>query len=144
MTIPQEKQVFVGKIALGLLSKFSDYKASLQAAFPDIYADLESAASNPNCSCRSRVEQHLNSNRDKAIEITNNFLADKDNDARALEVINVDYFSLAPKAYGGKMFEIANTSEAYAAFHRSLLEDRASYRQMSTSVSGDRLFIYFS
>ena len=147
MNIPKEKEVFIGKIGLGLITKFSDYKNLLQATFPDMYADFESAASNPNCSCRGRVEAYLFNNRDKAVSITNDFLQDKDSDARVLDVVNVDYFAQAPKAYAGKMFEIPNTSESFSAFYKSLLEDKASYRHMSTAVAGeraDRLFIYFT
>lgn len=147
MNIPQDKEVFIGKIALNLLGKFSDYKALLQATFPDIYADLESASTNPNCTCRNKVDNVLTMNKETAVSVTNQFIADKDSDARVLDAINVDYASMVPKAYTGKMFEIPNTTESYAAFCKSIQDDRASYRVMSTAVAGekaDRLFIYFA
>ena len=61
----------LSKIFLELLSKNNEFKNAFQAFAPDIYADIESASTNSNCSCRGRVENYVNSNREKCATFYN-------------------------------------------------------------------------
>lgn len=143
-TLPSEKHQFLGKIVLKLLEKDEKFKSKLQSAFPAIYADLQSAATNPNCSCRGKVERHIIDNKQASLEIVNKYLEKNSKDKSIEDIINIDYQALMPKPYAGRMFKISNTEEDYKQFIREITKDRASFRTMSTSISGKTLYIYFA
>jgi hypothetical protein len=127
MSIPKEKEVYFQKIILNLIRVSEDFKSILQSEFPNIYADIQSASTNPNCSCVRKVEAELLSNKDKA-----------------LNLLNIDYASLAPKLYSGRMFVIENTEEKFKEFMDFINQDRAQFRNFSTAISPEgKLHIYF-
>lgn len=143
-SLPADKNRFLGKIVLKLLGDYSSLKNSYQSSFPDLYADLESASTNPNCSCRGKVQNHIQSHLDQSITIFNNFLQTHSEDNKVLDVINTDWVALLPKPYAGRMFEIDNTPEAYKTFMEMIQQDKASYKAMSTAIRDTKLFIYFA
>jgi hypothetical protein len=144
MNIPKEKEAYFQKIILNLIRASNDFKSILQSEFPNIYADIESASTNPNCSCVRKVEAELLNNKDKALNLLNNYLSNKDNLEKIQEILSIDYASLAPKFYSGKMFVIENTEEKFKEFLEFINKDRAQFRNFSTAISPEgKLHIYF-
>jgi hypothetical protein len=144
MNIPKEKELYFDKIILNLIKISNEFKSTLQSEFPNIYADIESASTNPNCGCVKKVETELLKNPDKSLNLLNNFLSVPANFEKAQEVLNIDYAALAPKLYSGKMFVIENTEEKFKEFNDSVNKDRAIFRNFSTAISSDgKLHIYF-
>jgi hypothetical protein len=144
MILPENKHNFYHKIIINLISSFPEFKSMLQSEFPSIYADIESASSNPNCSCVRKIESELLQNQSKSIIVLNKFLYNKDNNEKIKEIINIDYESMAPKSYQGKMFIIENTPESFKNLVDSVVENRGFFRSFSTSIDENgKLNIYF-
>lgn len=144
MNIPKEKEAYFHKIILNLIRVSEDFKLILQSEFPNIYADIESASTNPNCSCVKKVEKELFANKDKALNLLNTYLSNKDNLEKIQSVLNVDYVALSPKSYSGKMFTIENTEEKFKELVNSIQKDRAMFRSFSTAINSEgKLHIYF-
>ena len=141
--LPSEKEQYISKIVLNLITKYSDFKNQLQSTFPDLYADIESASTNPNCSCRGKVEQRVTIERNASLTLVNEFLTKRGEEAEVQAIINLPYNSMTPSYYGGKRFEIDNTQEAFQKFYSSFLKERASFRGFSTCINGDKLLIHF-
>jgi hypothetical protein len=144
MSIPKEKEAYFEKIILNLIKVSEDFRSILQSEFPNIYADIQSASTNPNCSCVRKVEAELLSNKDKALNLLNNYLSKQENLDKIQSVLSVDYASLAPKLYSGRMFVIENTEEKFKEFMDFINQDRAQFRNFSTAISPEgKLHIYF-
>ena len=144
MNIPKEKEPYFHQIILNLIKVSDDFKSTLQSEFPNIYGDIQSASINPNCGCRKRVETELINNKEKSLNLLNNFLSVPANFEKAQETLNIDYAALAPKLYSGKIFVIENTEEKFKEFNINLNKDKAIFRSFSTAISSDgKLYIYF-
>jgi hypothetical protein len=142
-SLPSDKEKYISKIVLNLITKYPDFKSQLQASFPDLYADIESASSNPNCSCRGKVEHRVTLEREKSIKLVNEFLSKHGKEAEVQTIINLPYNSMTSTFYGGKRYEIDNTTEAFKEFSNQLLKDRATFRGFSVYPQNDKLLIYF-
>jgi hypothetical protein len=144
MNIPKDKEIYFHKIILNLILVSEDFKSILQSEFPNIYADIQSASVNPNCSCVKKVEKELFENKEKSLHLLNNFLSNKTNLEKIQSVLNVDYESLSPKSYSGKMFTIENTEEKFKEFVSLVQKDKGMFRNFSTAINAEgKLHIYF-
>ena len=144
MKFPKEKEGHFQKIILNLIRVSNEFKSILQSEFPNIYADIQSASTNPNCTCVKKVEAELLNNKEKSLNLLENFLSKTENLEKINEVLSVDYAALSPKSYSGRMFIIENTEEKFKEFMDIINKDRASFRNFSTSISPDgKLQIYF-
>lgn len=142
--IPKEKEPFFNKIIISLIRVSEEFKSILQSEFPNIYADIQSSVDNPNCGCVKKVETELFNNKEKSLNLLNNFLSNKENVEKIREILNVDYGALAPKSYIGKMFIIENTEEEFKKFMEEINKNRAVFRNFSTAIASDgKLYIYF-
>jgi hypothetical protein len=129
MNVPNDYP-FVSKIFLDLVSN-QQFKAAFQAIAPEIYADIESASTNPNCSCRGKVENFVNTNRQKALDFLNDFLKNTGLEVD-LKAITQKY---TVKSYSG-VVEKVKISE-WQTFQNRLIQERANYRAFSTSKIDD-------
>ena len=144
MNLPKEKELYFDKIILNLIKISNKFKSTLQSEFPNIYADIESASTNPNCGCVKKVETELLKNPNKSLNLLNNFLSVPANFEKAQEALNIDYAALAPKSYSGRMFIIENTEEQFKKFIENVHKDRGMFRNFSTAISSDgKLHVYF-
>jgi hypothetical protein len=115
---------FLSKIFLELVSD-SNFKTAFQAIAPEIYADIESASTNPNCSCRNKIEHVINNNRQKFFDFLLNLpyeLQTKIN----IDAINSKYTHMM---YAGSVKRV-KISE-WDSFYRKLVDERAAYRSFS-------------
>ena len=129
MNVPNDYP-FVSKIFLELVSN-QQFKTAFQAIAPEIYADIESASTNPNCSCRSKVENYVNTNRQKALDFLNNFIENTGLEVN-LQSITQKY---TVKSYAG-VVEKVKISE-WQTFQNRLTQERANFRAFSTSKIDD-------
>ena len=115
----------LSKIFLELLTLNKEYKTSFQTLAPEIYADIESASTNPNCSCRGKVENYVNSNREKCSKFLN------ESSAEIKALINLQDIEEKYKfvIYNGKVERVKVTE--WSNFSQKLNNDRAMYRQFS-------------
>jgi hypothetical protein len=78
-TIP-ENYPYITNVFFDFLNKFDDFKTTFQAWSPDIYADIESSKTNPNCSCRKKVEEYIKTNSDRLTQLINGYIKEKNID----------------------------------------------------------------
>jgi hypothetical protein len=116
---------YLSKIFLELLSLNQNFKASFQALAPEIYADIESASTNPNCSCRNNVTNYVNSNKEKCAKFLNESSAEIKSLINLHDIENKYGFVI----YGGKVERVKVTE--WSDFSQKLNNDRAAYRQFS-------------
>lgn len=129
---------FLSKIFLELLTIKPEFKSSFQAIAPEIYADIESASTNPNCSCRGKVEHYVNINRDKSTTFLNKFLHDNNFRIDISEIENRYRFEI----YHGKV-ERVKISE-WKEFSDRLVYERAAYRAFSVAnVDSEYVNVFF-
>ena len=129
---------FLSKIFLELLTIKPDFKSSFQAIAPEIYADIESASTNPNCSCRGKVEHYVNTNRDKSTVFLNKFLHDNNFRIDLDEIDNRYKFEI----YHGRVEKVKVSD--WKEFSDSLAQKRAAYRTFSVSrVDDEYVNVFF-
>ena len=122
---------FLSKIFLELLTFNPEFKTNFQALAPEIYADIESASTNPNCSCRIKVENYVNSNIDKTTAFLNKFLQDNNFRIDLNDIDNRYRFAI----YHGRV-ETVKIYE-WKEFSDSLEQQRAAYRAFSVCKIDD-------
>lgn len=129
---------FLSKIFLELLTLNVDFKTSFQSIAPEIYADIESASTNPNCSCRSKVENYVNLNREKCAKFYDNLSTEIKSLITLEEIENKYKFTL----YSG-IVERVKVSE-WSNFAQKLNTDKAAYRQFSVlRVDDEYVDVFF-
>jgi hypothetical protein len=129
---------FLSKIFLELLSNEPEFKPLFQAFAPEMYADIESAATNPNCSCRGRVENYVNNNREKCANFINE-LSENIKSKINLDQINSTYSFVN---YSGtvKRTKISD----WKKFFEQTITDRAAYRNFSVvRVDDETVDVFF-
>lgn len=145
MNIPEYNNNFVHKISSSLIRVSTDFKSILQSNFPDIYADIESASTNPNCTCVGKVENKILQNKDQALDLLKQFISDKDGNLEIEGIVKNNYGAQIPQSLRGKMFVIENTREKYEEFMNDIVEKRFVFRNFSTAIdSNNNLVLYFA
>ena len=125
------------KIVLELLFN-KKFKNELQAFTPEIYADIESFVSNPNCTCKNKIEVYAIKNKQKISIFVNNFLNDN-NINLDLEAINQKHTS---KQYAG-VVEKVKISE-WDKFKDKLMKEKAIYRSFATiKFDEEHIYVFF-
>lgn len=129
---------FLGKVFLELLSSNKNFKLNFQALAPQIYADIESASTNPNCSCRAKIEKYVLEKKEQCTEFLNGFIAQNN------LTIDISQIELKYKTtpYYGKIMDVKINE--WEQFSKQLLEQRAIYRSFSViMVSEDTVKVFF-
>jgi hypothetical protein len=124
----------LSKIVLELLFN-KKFKNEFQAFAPEIYADIESFTSNPNCTCKNKIEIYAIKNKEKTSTFLNNFINDN-NINLDLDAITQKYTS---KQYAG-IVEKVKISE-WDKFKDKLVKEKAIYRSFAT-IKFDEEYIY--
>ena len=129
---------FLGKIFLELLSSNQVFKLNFQALAPQIYADIESASTNPNCSCRAKIEKHVLENKEQCTEFLNKFVTQNN--------LNIDISQIELKykttPYHGKTVDV-KISE-WEQFSKQLIQQKAVFRSFSLIViDPDTVKVFF-
>lgn len=121
----------LSKIFLELLTTSPEFKAKFQAIAPEIYSDIESASTNPNCSCRNKVENFVNQNKEKFLNFYNSLPKEIRNLVNLVEIEEKYTVML----YSGRV-ERVQISE-WKQFTESLALNKATYRQFSIIKNDD-------
>ncbi|MEY4370981.1 MAG: hypothetical protein RIQ48_697 [Pseudomonadota bacterium] len=133
----QDYQYF-SKIFLELISINSKFKIIFQAFAPQIFADIESFSKNPNCSCRSKIENFILENKDKCYSFLTNFLTENN--------INIDFQEIETKykniIYAGKNIQVKKSE--WFNLYETLKKDKAIFKAFSfIEIDNETLDVYF-
>lgn len=131
---------FIPSAAVSLVSHLSLFKDKFLETFPESAADIATLASNPNCSCRFKVEKIIKDNTDKVF----NLIKDLYNENLSLQntidsIISNSSFQTA----SGKVFTIKKNSESWYNFYLKLVEEKFMFGNFSVVDRGDELDVYF-
>lgn len=131
---------YLSKVFLELIQMNATFQADLQAAMPAIYADIQSFKNNPNCSCRSKIEAHINATRNASFAYLDEWLKKHsmaDADVQAL----IQKYVVSDVA--GRIFRIPKTDAAFLEFKQRAINDRFTYRSMCIVPEEHNIAIYF-
>ncbi|NBW58104.1 hypothetical protein EBR43_10075 [bacterium] len=139
MNITKEN-LYLSKIFLELIQLHDSFKNAVQSAFPSIYADVESFKTNPNCTCRNKIESFVNSNRDSAHTFLDKWYNENENLKINLTEIISKYIVTN---VAGKIYRIPRTDDAFAELQKKMVEERWAFRAFNIITEDDGLAIYF-
>jgi len=134
---------FLGTLTLNLIEKHSVFKDELKSLAPDIASEIESASTNPNCTCRSKVIAFAMNNNALVGNAILKFATDNNLLKQITEdLIELDETELKPEQVASG--RVAKTTIAgWGDFVRNMQEAKLSFRQISTSVVGDDVYVFF-
>jgi len=124
---------------LSIIIKDNSVFEQLQNDFPDILADLVSFKTNPNCSCRGRVNKYFADKLAADPTILDKYVTDPDSVANQVSEIKTARLS---NNYSGKIFEIDKSPEAWEEFANRTAAGKM-FRAFSIIDRGDKLVAYF-
>lgn len=131
---------YFSKLFLELIQTNAKFKTDIQATMPAIFADVESFSINPNCSCRGRIEAHINSNRDASHIFLVDWLQQNPQPTFNPQAI-IQKFTTT--TLGGTIVTLPNTEQAFAEFYTKAISERYVFRGFSVVPAGDNIKIYF-
>ena len=138
--IVDKNSPYFSKLFLELIQTNAKFKTDIQATMPAIFADVESFKINPNCSCRGRIEAHINSNRDTSHAFLVDWLQQNPQSAFTPQAI-IQKFTTT--TLGGTIVTLPNTEQAFAEFYTKAISERYVFRGFSVVPAGDNIKIYF-
>lgn len=138
--IVDKNSPYFSKLFLELIQTNAKFKADTQATMPAIFADVESFKINPNCSCRGRIEAHINSNRDTSHAFLIDWLQQNPQPTFNPQAI-IQKFTTT--TLGGTIVTLPNTEQAFAEFYTKAISERYVFRGFSVVPAGDNIKIYF-
>ena len=128
----------LSKMFLELLPLSKEFKTLFQTLAPEIYADIESASTNLNCSCRAKVENFVNSNKTKCVDFYNQL---------PLEITSLVNFQEIDEKYKSVVYvgkiERVKKSE-WNKFEEKLTSEKAVFRSFSVvKVDEEYVDVFF-
>jgi hypothetical protein len=124
-------------IVLSLLEKDVNFKNEFIQNSPEITADIESAATNPNCSCRNRVANYVFKNSEKIASLLYSYSL-KDDNAKVIDHL----FQTLPTSKQNISGKVAKTSiKEWPDFAKDI--QQYGFEHMSTSIVGDDVYVFF-
>ena len=129
---------YFAKIFLEQIGNNSKFKIEFQAFAPKIFADIESFSTNTNCSCRSKIENYINENKDNCFIFLNNFIRNNN--------LDIDFSFIENKYkvtyYSGRILNIKKID--WPILVSKLQEERAAFRILSiVPIDQETIEIYF-
>jgi hypothetical protein len=127
-------------VILSLLTVNSVFKDIFKTAAPDIAADIESASTNPNCTCRSKVITYITMNATAVGALLYHFAVDND----LLINIKALFESVVSPVGLTASGRVAKTTIAdWPNFVQGINQANLSFKHMSTSIVGDDVYVFF-
>jgi hypothetical protein len=88
MVTLEQNYPHVDRVVLQLLSKNQAFKPQFELFAPEVYAEIQTFVTNPNCSCKSKIAEYSRSNSEKCINFVNNFLSETNSSVDFDEINN--------------------------------------------------------
>ena len=131
------EEIVVAYFFDGLLK--SDFKNEFQKIAPEIYADLESAFLNPNCSCITKIKLFVKNNKEQFAEFLLKFV-EQYSSAEDLQDKLINRAKNSKQIYlGGSVLKTSVSS--WKEFFNKI--NGASYRSFSVVKENDDLYVFF-
>jgi len=131
----------LGQVILNLIAADSSFKDALKATASPIAADIESASTNPNCSCRNKVLTYINLNTATVglflynFAIAHNILQNVEN------IFNTTTPPITGQPASGRVAK--TTIKNWPEFAKGVQQANLSFKHMSTSIVGEDVYVFF-
>lgn len=128
-----------------VVSYFSDQKLNLnfknefQKIASDIYADIESAYLNPNCSCIQKIKLYVENNKEAVVDFLFEFVEKYSTNEDFLDKLTNGLKNVKQIYLGGTILKTKVSS--WKEFSQKI--NGAIYRSFSVVKEGEDLFVYF-
>lgn len=132
---------FLGQVVLYFNTAYSDFKELLKQAAPAIIADIESASVNPECSCRDRVALYVKENAEVIGALLFKYAEENGRLETVKHILNSAPEPSKAVNVSGKVAK--TTINDWPAFAESVSRANMNFRQFSTSIVGDDVYVFF-
>ena len=88
MVTLEQNYPHVDRVVLQLLSKNQAFKPKFELFAPEVYAEIQTFVTNPNCSCRGKIAEFSRNNSEKCINFVNSFLTETNSSIDFNEINN--------------------------------------------------------
>ena len=127
-------------VILSLLTVNSAFKDIFKTAAPDIAADIESASTNPNCTCRTKVTTYVTMNTPAVGTLLYQYAVDNDLLTNIKALFDTAVPPVGPTVTG----RVAKTSiKDWPEFVKGISDANLTFKHMSTSIVGDDVYVFF-
>jgi hypothetical protein len=130
----------LGYVILNVIADKVDFKNLFKETASSIAADIESASTNPTCSCRNKVISYVNANTVEIGTLLYNF-AINNNVLAEFETLFTNAKPPEGQPISGKVAK--TTMKEWPAFVESLNRSNFVFKHVSTSVVGEEVFVFF-
>jgi len=130
----------LGSVVLQLIAVDSSFKDLFIKAAPSITADIESASVNEHCSCKSKVSTYVTMNA-TAIGTVLYQYAKSTNTLQNVENLFAAIPAVQANSVSGRVAK--TTIKEWPGFVKSLNDSNMSYKNISTSVVGEDVYVFF-
>ena len=135
-----QKSSFLGAVILQLITVDSTFKDLFKQNASSIAADIESASTNPNCSCRSKVATYAIMNAAAVGALLYQYATDNNILENIVNIFNAAQSTGVHSAAG----RVAKTSiKDWPDFAKTVTQSGLVFKHMSTSIVGDDVYVFF-
>lgn len=127
-------------VVLALITVDNIFKDELKLVVQPIAADIESAATNPNCTCRNKVVNYtvMNSN------IIGTLLFKYAERTNTLTNLRLMFTTTRPPEGPSASGRVAKTTvKEWPEFAKTVSKENLIFRHISTSIVGEDVYVFF-
>lgn len=129
----------VEKICLKLIRDNQDFRDIFLSRAADIYADVISFVSNPDCSCKNKVINFIHNNFNTVKEIVKAWVTNNPDNS---ELVN-DTLIIKEIPVGGKIFTINKTEEDFNKFFQKVKKENWTFQAFTILEKEHSWVIFF-
>lgn len=130
----------LSSVVIALITIDSSFKDSLKKEALSIASDIESAATNPNCTCRNKVVNYVIMNSTQVGALVYDF-AQKTN---TMENVKQLFLTSTPPEGPNVSGRVAKTTiKDWTEFAKKVIDENLRFRHMSTSIVGEEVYVFF-
>lgn len=118
------------------------FKNYLKSVYPNIAADIESASTNPTCTCVDKIQSYIYNNKYEFIENLIVFLKENKLEKEFMQKHNEVEKTTKGIDISGRVSKVMISD--WKEFVYKLKNQEAVYTHMSTSVVGDEVYVFFA
>lgn len=127
-------------VILNLITIDFKFKDIFKNTAPTIAADIESASTNPNCTCRNKVNTYIVMNSN----VVGTLLFDYSVSNKIQDNIQNLFNSTTPLPGQSASGRVAKTTiKDWPDFVKSIQQSNLNFAHMSTSIVGDDVYVFF-
>jgi len=139
MNVIEIQQKHGVQLTLELIQTSKSFYEKYIKQYPDNTANALSFSKNPNCSCRNKLTNHYNENKEDVDSFVLSFLKTEPNSINLVDFENRH----KTKPVSGRIVKIEKTDEAYGNLVQTIQNEGWAFRSMSVAVDGDEYVFFF-